>query len=84
MFNIFKKIKQLTMTKDQLEQENGQLKEALSRLNTIQKEQTTTIEKLNKELFEAMGRVRYLAEQLKMKDIQEQTSERFNDNDRNY
>ena len=84
MFNIFKKIKQLTMTKDQLEQENGQLKEALSRLNTIQKEQTTTIEKLNKELFEAMGRVRYLAEQLKMKDIQQQTSERFNDNDRNY
>jgi hypothetical protein len=84
MFNIFKKIKQLTMTKEQLEQENGQLKEALSRLNTIQKEQTTTIEKLNKELFEAMGRVRYLAEQLKMKDIKQQTSERFNDNDRNY
>jgi len=84
MFNIFKKIKQLTMTKEQLEQENGQLKESLSRLNTIQKEQTSTIEKLNKELFEAMGRVRYLAEQLKMKDIQQQTSERFNDNDRNY
>ena len=84
MFNIFKKLKQLTMTKEQLEQENGQLKEALSRLNTIQKEQTSTIEKLNKELFEAMGRVRYLAEQLKMKDIQQQTSERFNDNDRNY
>jgi formiminotetrahydrofolate cyclodeaminase len=84
MFNIFKKIKQLTMTKEQLEQENGQLKEALSRLNTIQKEQTATIEKLNKELFEAMGRVRYLAEQLKMKDIQQQATERFNDNDRNY
>jgi len=84
MFNIFKKIKQLTMTKEQLEQENGQLKEALSRLNTIQKEQTISIEKLTKELFEAMGRVRYLAEQLKMKDIQQQTSDRFNDNNRNY
>jgi hypothetical protein len=84
MFNIFKKIKQLTMTKEQLEQENGQLKEALSRLNTIQKEQTATIERINKDLFEAMGRVRYLAEQLKMNDFRQQASDKFNDNDRNY
>jgi vacuolar-type H+-ATPase subunit I/STV1 len=84
MFNIFKKIKQLTMTKEQLEQENGQLKESLSRLNTIQKEQTATIERITKELFEAMGRVRYLAEQLRMKEAQQTASERFNDNDRNY
>jgi vacuolar-type H+-ATPase subunit I/STV1 len=84
MFNIFKKIKQLKMTKEQLEQENGQLMEALSRANTIQKEHTATIQKLNKELDGAIERVRYLDGQLKMKDAQKTAATRFNDNERNY
>jgi hypothetical protein len=84
MFNIFKKINQLKMTKEQLEQENGQLMEALSRANTIQKEHTATIQKLNKELDGAIERVRYLDGQLKMKDAQQLASKKFNDNERNY
>jgi hypothetical protein len=84
MFNIFKKINQLKMTKEQLEQENGQLMEALSRANTIQKEHTATIQKLNKELDGAIERVRYLDGQLKMKDAQQLASKKFNDNERSY
>ncbi len=54
----------------QLKQENDELKSS----NT----------KLKEEFDSAIERVRYLAEQLRMKDAQQQASDKFNDNDRNY
>jgi len=39
---------------------------------------------LKKDFESAAERVRYLAEQLRMREAQQQASERFNDNDRNY
>ena len=37
MFNIFKKIKQLEMTKQELEIENGKMTEDINRLNNANK-----------------------------------------------
>jgi chromosome segregation ATPase len=86
MFDIFnkQKLKQLEMTKQELEQEKEQMIAAINRLNTANKEQTSTIAQLKIDLNDAQNRVRDLAEQLKMKDAQQKASERFNDNDRSY
>jgi len=85
MFDIFnnKKIKQLEMTKQELEQEREQMLEAINRLNTANKEQTSTIAQLKIDLNDAINRVKDLAEQLNMVEAQKK-SQRFNDNDRNY
>ena len=83
MFNIFKKIKQLEMTKQELEQEREQMLAAINRLNTANKEQSNTIAQLKIDLNDAINRVRDLAEQLNMVEAQKQ-SQRFNDNDRSY
>jgi diphthamide synthase (EF-2-diphthine--ammonia ligase) len=66
MFDIFnkQKIKQLEMTKQELEQEREQMLEAINRLNTANKEQTSTIAQLKIDLNDAQNRVRDLAEQL--------------------
>jgi len=40
--------------------------------------------KLKEEFDSAVERVRYLAEQLKMKEARQEAQEKFNDNDRNY
>lgn len=79
------------MTKQQTEQ---QLAEAIAvsqrlgaenkHLKQVNDELTLTNTKLTEEFNSAIERVRYLAEQLRMKDAQQQASERFNDNDRNY
>lgn len=84
MFNIFKKIKQLEMTKQELEIENGKMTEAINRLNMANKEQVTLIGDLRLELTNAMNKVRELSEQLNMINARQKASERFNDNDRNY
>ena len=86
MFDIFnnKKIKQLIMTKEQLEQEKEQMLAAINRLNTANKEQTSIISQLKIDLNDAQNKVRELAEQLNMMHAQKQASDRFNDNDRNY
>jgi dipeptidase len=84
MFNIFKQIKQLKMTKQELEQENGQLMEALSRANSANKEQSTLINQLRDDLNGAIGRVKILDEQLNMREARQKATERFNDNDKNY
>ena len=83
MLNIFKKIKQLEMTKQELEQEREQMLAAINRLNTANKEQSSTISQLRIDLNDAISRVRDLAEQLNMIEAQKQ-SQRFNDNDRSY
>ena len=91
MFNIFQKIKQLIMKIEQLDQ---QLTDAISvaqKLGTENKELRTTNETLkanNAKLLEdfnsAVDRVRYLDNQLKMKEAQETAVTRFNDTSKNY
>ena len=39
---------------------------------------------LKNDFDSAVERVRYLAEQVRMREAQQQATERFNDNDRNY
>ena len=84
MFNIFKKIKQLEMTKQELEIENGKMTEAINRLNNANKEQSELISSMKVELNNAMNKVRELSEQLRMREARQQATEKFNDNDRNY
>jgi len=86
MFDIFnnKKIKQLIMTKEQMEQEREQMLEAINRLNTANKEQTSIISQLKIDLNDAVNKVKELATQLNMMNARQQANERFNDNDKNY
>jgi hypothetical protein len=91
MINIFKKIKQFTMKKEELEQ---QLAEAIAvsqrlgaenkQLRQINEDLISTNNKLSEDFNSAVERVRYLADQLKMKEAQQTATNRFNDNDRNY
>ena len=79
------------MKKEEIEQ---QLAEAISvsqrlgaenkQLRQINEELTTANTKLTEEFNSAVERVRYLADQLRMKESQQQATNRFNDNDRNY
>jgi len=89
IINIFKKI--FKMAKQETEQqlteaiavaqrlgaENKQLKQANDDL-------TAANIQLTEDFNSAVERVRYLADQLKMKEAQQTASERFNDNDKNY
>jgi uncharacterized protein YukE len=91
MFNIFKKIKQFTMKKEEIEQ---QLADAIAvaqrlgaenkQLKQVNDDLTATNAKLAEEFNGAIERVRYLADQLKMREAQQTASEKYNDNDRNY
>ncbi len=79
------------MTKQETEQ---QLAEAIvvsqrlgaenKQLRQINENLQSANTKLMEDLNSAIERVRYLAEQLKMKESQQQATERFNDNDRKY
>jgi cell division protein FtsB len=91
MFNIFKQIKNKIMKKDEINQQLADAIVVAQRLGAENKqlkqtndELTTSNTKLKEELDLAIERVRYLAEQLKMKEAQQQATEKFNDNDRNY
>ena len=90
MFNIFKKIKQIIVAKKEdiklddailvaqkLGAENKQLKKTNEDL-------TSANNRLKDDFAAAVERVKYLAEQLRMREAQQQANERFNDNDRNY
>ena len=91
MFNIFKKIKNVIMKKDELGQ---QVAEAIAVAQRLGIENKRLVEE-NKALTEAntkntvefnaaVERVRYLAGQVKMYEAQSQASTKFNDNERNY
>ena len=91
MFNIFKKIKNVIMKKDELGQ---QVAEAIAVAQRLGIENKRLVEE-NKALTEAntkntvefnaaVERVRYLAGQVKMYEAQNQASKQFNDNERNY
>ncbi len=53
-------------------------------LRQVNDDLTAANTRLTEELNSAIERVRYLADQLKMRETQQQATERFNDNDRNY
>ena len=79
------------MKKEELEQQLAEAIAVAQRLGAENKQLkqsnddlTSTNTKLTEEFNLAIERVRYLAEQLRMKDAQQQASERFNDNDRSY
>ena len=91
MFNIFKKIKQKIMKKEEIEQQLADAIAVAQRLGAENKQLKQTNEELtssNKQLTEdfnsAVERVRYLADQLKMRESQQTASEKYNDNDRKY
>jgi len=84
MFNIFKQIKQLKMTKQELETEKEQMLAAINRLNTANREQSALISQLRDDLNGAISRVRILDEQLNMREARQKATEQFNDNDKNY
>jgi vacuolar-type H+-ATPase subunit I/STV1 len=91
MINIFKKIKHIIMKKEELEQQIADTIAVAQRLGAenkqlkqINNDLTATNTKLTEDFNSAVERVRYLAEQLKMRESQQTASERFNDNDRNY
>ena len=79
------------MTKQETEQ---QLAEAIAvsqklgaenkQLRQTNEELTSSNNKLMEELNGAIERVRYLADQLKMREAQQTASEKYNDNDRKY
>jgi hypothetical protein len=89
IINIFKKI--FKMTKQETEQ---QLAEAIAvsqrlgaenkQLRQANEELTVENTQLKNDFNSAVERVRYLADQLKMREAQQQATERFNDNDRKY
>jgi regulator of replication initiation timing len=91
MFNIFKKIKKIIMTKQELEQQVAEAIAVSQRLGTENKELRlenetlkTTLAKASEEFNSAIERVRYLAGQVKMYEAQGQASTKYNDNSRNY
>jgi hypothetical protein len=91
MLNIFKKIKHIIMKKEEIEK---QLADAIAvaqklgaenkQLRQINEDLTSANKQLTEDFNSAVERVRYLADQLKMRESQKQASTFFNDNDRNY
>ena len=78
-------------TKQELEQQLAEAVAVSQRLGAENKQLRQTNEeltaantRLTEEMNGAIERVRYLAEQLRMREVQQQATERFNDNDRNY
>jgi regulator of replication initiation timing len=91
MFSIFKKIKQFTMKKEELEQQLADAIAVAQRLGTENKQLkqindnlTLANAKLSEDFNSAVERTRYLADQLRMKEAQQTATNRFNDNDRKY
>jgi hypothetical protein len=91
MLNIFKKIKHILMKKEELEQQLAEAIAVAQRLGAENKQLKQTNDDLkiaNNQLTEdfnsAVERVRYLAEQIRMKESQQTAADKFNDNDRNY
>lgn len=79
------------MTKQETEQQLAEAIAVSQRLGAENKQLRQTNEELtlsNKQLAEdfnsAVERVRYLAEQLRMRESQQTATNRFNDNDRKY
>ena len=91
MFSIFKKIKQFTMKKEELEQQLADAIAVAQRLGTENKKLVEENKRLTEantkgtaEFNSAVERVRYLADQVKMYEAQNPAATKYNDNERNY
>ena len=91
MFKIFKKIKHIIMKKEEIEQQLSEAIAVSQRLGTENKELRleneslkASLAKASDEFNSAVERVRYLADQIKMYEAQDQVSTKYNDNSRNY
>jgi regulator of replication initiation timing len=84
MFNIFKQIKQLKMTKQELEQQVTEMQAALVRTNTANKELVDQLNKMDEQLSEAIARVKHLDGQIKMMDAQRIAATKYSDTSKNY
>jgi hypothetical protein len=91
IINLFNKIKQFTMKKEEIEQQLADAIAVAQRLGAENKQLKQTNSDLQAanisltgELNSAIERVRYLAEQIRMKETQQQATNKYNDNDRKY
>ena len=91
MFNIFKKIKNAIMKKEEIEQQLNDAIVVAQRLGAENKQlraENETLEAENTNLKEqfnsAIERVRYLDGQVKMLEAQNQAKAQYSDNNRNY
>jgi len=86
MFDIFniKKIKQLQMTNQELEQQVTDLQAALVRSNTANRSLVDQLNNMDEQLSEAIARVKQLDEQIRMMDAQRLAATKFNDASKNY
>ena len=83
MFN-YKKLKQLTMKKEELEREMLNLRDALNRANDANRDLNDMMNQARAVIKNQGDRINQLEESLRMREAQKQASDRFNDNDRNY
>jgi len=93
MFNIFNKLFKMAKKQEEptLQQQLADAIAVAQRLGASNKQLQAEVERLTAEntnlkndFDSAVERVRYLAEQVRMREAQQQATERFNDNDRNY
>jgi archaellum component FlaC len=84
MISIFKNYKKIKMEKEQLMVENFQLKEALQRANTANKDLSEQVKNLRNDFESAVSQVKVLAEQVRMNDLQRQAKMKYSDESRNY
>ena len=84
MFNIFKQIKQLKMTKQELEQQVNDLQAALVRTNTANKSLVDQLNEMDGQLNAAIVRVRQLDETIRMMDAQRVAATQYSDTSKNY
>ena len=89
MFKLLKKI--FKMTKQETEQQLAEAIAVSQRLGAENKQLkqtnddlTTANRQLTEDFNSAIERVRYLADQLKMRESQQKATSKFNDNNRNY
>jgi uncharacterized pyridoxal phosphate-containing UPF0001 family protein len=91
MINIFKKIKQILMTKQELEQQLAEAIAVAQRLNAenqhLRQENSDLVvlnNGLSGDLNQAIERVRHLANQVNMMESQNKAKTQYSDSDRNY
>jgi septal ring factor EnvC (AmiA/AmiB activator) len=76
--------KKLKMKKEELEQQNAQLMEALSKTNKANSELSNLLKQTSEKLNQASQVIINLENQIKMLKLQEQSRTRYSDSDRNY
>lgn len=84
MFNIFKQIKQLKMTKQQLEQENEQLKAQVAGLAFNLKTTDDKLVLFMQTLEAYKEKTTALEDEIRLLRMSNQASKAFNDDSRNY